>query len=197
MSTKNFNVPNILSVFRLLLVPVAIVLIVKSAAERSQIILTWALACFLLACITDLVDGYVARKFKLISRLGMWLDPLADKLMSLGVVCAFAFSGIMPIWVMIVLLSKELIMLIGGFFIIRNGHNIPSNKFGKIAAFIMNVAVAACFICYIPWWCDYYLYFVYFGLALSVLSMVQYAVKNGKKLFYKAEPKIADEEREQ
>ncbi len=179
MNKSNFNIPNILSVIRLMLVPTTVLLIVN-----DQMI--WALFTFLVACITDLIDGYIARKYDLITKLGIWLDPLADKLMSLAVVITFTVCSIIPMWVLIVLLSKELIMLIGGLFIIKNGFSTPSNKFGKVAAFIMNTAVASCFIYQIPWWNACYTYFLYFGLALSVLSMVQYAVKNGHLLFEKA-----------
>ena len=178
MNTGNFNIPNILSVIRLMLIPVTVLFIVNDD-------MTWALVLFLIACITDLVDGYVARKYNLITKLGIWLDPLADKLMAIGVIVSFVICEIIPFWVIIVLLSKELIMILGGYFIIKNGFTTPSNKFGKIAAFIMNTSIASCFLYKISWWNPYYKYFVYFGLALSVLSMVQYAIKNGHLLFKK------------
>lgn len=190
MKNGNLNVPNILTVIRILLVPAAIILITEN-------MMLWALFVFLAACITDLIDGYVARKYNIITKLGIWLDPLADKLMALGVVITFVFCGIIPAWVIITLLAKEVIMLGGGLIIIKNGFSTPSNKFGKVAAFIMNTSIAACFIYQIEWWNAYYLYFVYLGLALSVFSMLQYAVKNGRLMFKKSDNNIKGEEGEQ
>ena len=178
MSDRFLTIPNILTVLRIILVPVTLILICKD-------LMLWALLTFLVACGTDMIDGHIARKYNMISKIGIWLDPLADKLMALGVVVTFAFCKIIPFWVLFTLLGKELIMLIGGVIIMHNGFSTPSNKYGKIAAFIMNASVAACFIYQLPWWNDYYLYFLYFGLALSVSSMVQYAVKNAHLLFEK------------
>lgn len=184
MKNGNLNVPNILCIIRILCVPLTIVLIAYDH-------MIWSLVSFLFACLTDMVDGHIARKYNIITKLGIWLDPLADKLMALGVIITFSICNIIPYWVLIVLLSKELIMIIGGWLIMRNGFSTPSNKFGKAAAFIMNTSIAACFLYKIEWWNPYYRYFVYFGLAFSVFSMIQYAIKNGHLLFEKKSDNIA------
>ena len=177
---KWFNIPNILTFFRFALIPLVIILVVQNK-------MIWALAAFLIACITDLLDGFIARKYNLISKLGIWLDPLADKCMALAVLITFTFCRIVPFWVTVVILAKEVLMLLGGFFALRNGHSTPSNKYGKIAAFILNVSIAAGFLCNLlyPW----YLYAIYVALAATLIAFAQYAIKNVHLCFEKAPSK--------
>lgn len=158
-----------LTVVRLVCVPVTVVLI-----SHSHMI--WALIVFVFACGTDLLDGYIARKYNLTTKLGIWLDPFADKLMAIAVIITFTACNIIPLWVIIVLFAKELIMLTGGFILLKRGVSTPSNKFGKIAAFLLNVAIGTGF--FFEYWAPYYLYIIYTALLLSVLAMVQYGIKN-------------------
>ena len=88
---KNFNVPNILSMIRLCMIPATVILIVYDR-------LLWGLAVFITAELTDLLDGYIARKYNLITKLGSWLDPLADKLMALAVLITFFTKGLCRRW---------------------------------------------------------------------------------------------------
>ena len=153
----------------------------------------FALLTFLLACATDLVDGYIARKYNLITRLGVWLDPLADKCMAIAVLVTFTFCGIMPPLVIIVVFVKEFLLLLGGLIILRKGFTTPSNKFGKTAAFVLNVAIASGFM--YQYWAPYYLYFTYVALVGVVVAFIQYACKNGRLLFQK-KPADTGEDRE-
>ena len=104
---KIINLPNILALIRLLLVPVVVWLIFQ---ER----MITAMFVFLAACLTDLLDGYIARRYHLITQLGTFLDPMADKLMAVFVIIAFTAKGILPLAVTIVIFAKELLMLVGG-----------------------------------------------------------------------------------
>lgn len=171
-----YTLPNLLSLIRLALVPVTMILIFKMKMKAAFI-------TFIVAELTDLVDGYIARKYHLITEMGKWLDPMADKLMAIGVVLSFTLTGILPLFVVIVLAAKELLMLGGGLMMIRRGNIIPSNTLGKACAFIMNVAIAAGFFYYIPIWKKIYPYVIYTGLAFSVLAMVQYGIKNFDLIF--------------
>lgn len=111
MKEKIWTLPNILSFIRLLLVPATAVLI----AQRE---IMWAFACFLVACLTDLLDGYLARSNGEVTKLGSVLDPLADKLMAMAVLISFAAAEILPLFVVIVILAKEACMLAGGAFLL-------------------------------------------------------------------------------
>ena len=169
-------VPNLLSMIRLLMVPVTMLLIFRAKMITAFI-------TFAVAELTDVVDGYIARKYNMISELGKLLDPLADKLMAVGVLLSFTIVRILPAWVVIVLASKELLMLIGGLFMIKRGFIAPSNILGKMCAFIMNIAIATGFFYFIDAWANIYPYVIYIGLAFSVLSMVQYCIRNFGLMF--------------
>ena len=180
---KIINLPNILALIRLLLVPVVVWLIFQ---ER----MITAMFVFLAACLTDLLDGYIARRYHLITQLGTFLDPMADKLMAVSVIIAFTAKGILPLAVTIVIFAKELLMLVGGVLAAKNNKAVlPSNLFGKIATFIFNTAIGTCFLhAYLY---PFYRWFIYVALAGSVASMVQYAWRSWDKLFPKNEEKKA------
>lgn len=184
MRENNWNIPNILTMIRFFLIPVVVVLIVQQR-------MIWALAVFLIACFTDLVDGYIARSRNLVTRLGIWLDPLADKCMAVAVLITFTFCRIIPPLVTIVVFTKEFLLLLGGLIILRKGFSTPSNKFGKTAAFVLNVAIATGFM--YQYWAPYYLYFIYFALIVVVVAFIQYAWKNGGLLFQKKQASIGKE----
>ena len=173
---KIVNLPNILALVRLLLVPVVVWLLLS---DRTL----WAFVCFLAACLTDLLDGYIARRYQLITQLGIFLDPLADKMMAVWVIVAFTVKGVLPLGVTVVIFVKELLMLLGGLLTAKNSRVVlPSNRFGKIAAFVFNTAIGTCFLHeYLP----FYRVFVYVALAGSVASMVQYAWRSWDKMFPK------------
>ncbi len=180
MNRIPLNLPNILTMIRFALVPAAAVLIYF---DKMVI----ALVVFLAACITDLLDGYIARKRGLITEEGALLDPLADKLMAIFSVIAFTVSGVLPLYILIVLLVKELLMIGGGILLYFKDIVYPANKFGKVAAFTLNTAIAFTFLhhCVAPW----HIYFLCFALAFMLAALGQYAYINIYKRF--KEKKIA------
>ena len=110
------NLPNIITIFRMILIPIFIY-VFHSDIENS---LLWSGLIFLVAGISDVADGYIARKYNLTSKFGAILDPLADKLMSFTVLSTYTFVGLIPVWILILLTIKELLLIIGGgtlFFI--------------------------------------------------------------------------------
>ena len=133
------HVPNILSAFRILLVPdFAIVYFsnIKNAHNLSLFI-------FIVANITDVIDGYIARKYNLITKVGTVLDPLADKLMQLTVLICLTIDGFIPIWLTLVILGLEMGMIIAGSYMYLREHStvIPSNTFGKSATILFALAM--------------------------------------------------------
>ena len=132
------DIPNILTVLRLLMVPQFIYLFFRADS------LLWAGLIFLLAGVTDILDGYFARRLSAVTRLGRVLDPLADKLMQVSAFACLAIARIIPAWVILILAAKELVQLLGGFFVLRLTKDIPSsNKYGKAAsAFFYFVTIA-------------------------------------------------------
>lgn len=130
------NLPNILSVIRIILVP----LFVIAFFAISKWVALWI---FIIAGITDVVDGYIARKYDLITDLGSVLDPLADKLMLISVLTVFTIVGYIPKIVLIIVLAKEFFMIYGGvkFYLLDKRIIIPANKYGKIATATFYVAI--------------------------------------------------------
>ncbi|MDP4088272.1 MAG: CDP-diacylglycerol--glycerol-3-phosphate 3-phosphatidyltransferase [Bacillota bacterium] len=131
------NIPNVLTLFRLFLVPV-FVLVFFSPVNHYLI---FSISIFLLAGITDVLDGFIARKYNLITKWGMVLDPLADKLMLLTVLTCLTINRIIPIWIVGLIAAKEIFMIISGMFLYRKDTVIPSNKFGKASTLLFYLSV--------------------------------------------------------
>lgn len=124
-------IPNILSCIRIALVGVFIAVFFASGSEHKYRI---ALFVFLLAGFTDVVDGFLARRFNWITTLGKILDPVADKLMQCTVLISLAYAKMIGVWFIIPYILKELLMLFGGLFVIKKRKVVVvSNIFGKLA----------------------------------------------------------------
>ena len=135
---KNWNVPNALTVLRMLLIPVFVALYVNGNSYGALIV-------FLAASFTDLLDGMIARKFHLITDFGKLMDPLADKLMVVTALFCQAFSGIIPWVAVLVVLSKELLMVLGGAYMLTKGIVVYSNMVGTVAHCLFIAALVATF----------------------------------------------------
>ena len=125
------QLPNIISGIRLILVPVfAWVFFSGKPLWQAGLL-------YLIAGLSDLLDGYLARRNGWTSGLGKVLDPLADKLLQLtGFVC-LAIRRLIPLWALWIVLVKELLMLSGGSVLLKkDGEVPPSNGFGKFASFV-------------------------------------------------------------
>ena len=133
------TLPNIITIFRIFLVPVY--LYVFFGKTENSILLAGSI--FMLAGISDVLDGYIARRYNLRSKLGAILDPFADKLMSFTVLVTFTIIGLIPLWIVVPMVLKELVMVIGaGLLYLKHGRLvIPSNKYGKIATFSLYAAI--------------------------------------------------------
>lgn len=142
---KVFNIPNILSMFRIVLIPFFALLYFKADAQNTQYYFYASLA-LILSGISDLLDGVIARKFNQITYLGKILDPLADKLTQVVVVICVAIK--LDSWVLtaalMVFVVKEFLMLIGGFIILKNKITLQASKwYGKVATAVFYIVMAA------------------------------------------------------
>lgn len=128
------NIPNFLSMFRIILVPVFVITYFANEGSMK----TWAALVYAFAAFTDFLDGFIARKFSLITNLGKILDPLGDKMMTLAALLCITIDKVIPIWAVIVFFVKESLMGIGGFVILkRAGTEIPQSNFiGKLSTVI-------------------------------------------------------------
>ena len=174
---SNLNLPNALTTLRLLLIPVFIYLMDKNRMMP-------ALAVFVAASLTDIADGWIARRYNLITDFGKLFDPLADKLMVLSVMLMLAIKGIAPWAAICILLAKEALMLLGGLLLYRRNIVVYAMPIGKIAQLVTVVALIACFfhehfVSPVP---PVHLYLLWAGVSLAVISLVYYAKQNGVKL---------------
>ncbi|MDR2530239.1 MAG: CDP-alcohol phosphatidyltransferase family protein [Oscillospiraceae bacterium] len=130
---KKFTIPNLLSIFRLLLVPVFAVTYFDGG-EYSGL---RAVLIYILAGLTDILDGYIARKYKMMSALGRVLDPLGDKLMAFTVLVCITVDETIPPWAVITFFVKEVLMGIGALVLFRKiADTPPSNVFGKTSTVV-------------------------------------------------------------
>jgi CDP-diacylglycerol--glycerol-3-phosphate 3-phosphatidyltransferase len=118
---------NLISLLRVLLLPLAL----ASLRQDGQTCSPATVALLLTAAATDLLDGYVARRFHQVSRLGQVLDPLADKIFLGGLGAALFLWRDFPLWLLAMLLGRDLGIVLAGLFLLRRRLIIPANRFGK------------------------------------------------------------------
>ena len=164
------NLPNALTVLRLLLVPVFAWLYTTGEIHL-------ALGVYALAALTDALDGYLARKLKQITAFGKLVDPVADKLMLLTMLGCLASTGQVPWWLLGGLIVKELYLMIGSLLLLRRKIVVQANMFGKVATFLGVAAI----LCLYPWHDIAALttagrVLLVISLALAVWSVVAYTV---------------------
>ena len=130
-------VPNIISVFRICLVPVFIIAYFTEPGELKLA----AVAVYVVAAFSDFLDGFIARRFQATSSLGKVLDPLGDKLMTISVMACITIDGLIPIWAIIVAVTKELLMAVGGLVLhkVAGVEILPSNIIGKTSTVVFFV----------------------------------------------------------
>ncbi len=126
------NLPNILSVFRIFLVPVFVIIFFSSITDMNY----WAAGVFALAHLTDILDGFIARRWNLITKLGRLLDPLADKLMAFTVLVCIVISNKVLWWAAALFFVKECLMGIGALVLYKRIDDVPSSNWvGKTSTF--------------------------------------------------------------
>lgn len=135
------NLPNLLSTARILLVPLMILL----AAQPGNPAWYAAMVVFMAACITDYLDGQIARNRKLITDLGRFLDPLADKLLVLSALILLTVHGLNPLFLTVTVLAREL--AVDGLRMVAasQGKVIAAGYLGKVKTFSQMLYIILCF----------------------------------------------------
>ena len=136
--TNIWNVPNVLTMIRLALIPVFVVL---HAIGHAKL----ALLVFCIASATDWLDGHIARKHNLITDFGKLMDPLADKLMVCTALIMQGISGVFPIPAILIVVIKECVMIYGSTYMLLKGIVVYSNIWGKLAQFSFILALVLSF----------------------------------------------------
>ncbi|MEO5534817.1 MAG: CDP-alcohol phosphatidyltransferase family protein [Pseudolysinimonas sp.] len=135
VSTRIVTIPNILSFFRLLLIPVFLALLIVNEFG-------WALLVLAVSAVTDFVDGYVARHFNQVTRLGQLLDPAADRLFIFSTLLGLAWQQLLPWWLVAIIIARDVLLLVLGIVLANFGHGpLPVHHLGKMGTFALLFAM--------------------------------------------------------
>lgn len=171
----NLNLPNKLTLLRVILVPVFIVFLY--IGQNNTVFKILALIVFCAASVTDALDGHIARSRNLITNFGKFMDPLADKLLVCSALICFVELGSIPAWIVIIIIAREFI--ISGFRLIASdrGVVIAANKWGK-AKTVSQMITIILLILDIPQIQIVTNIMIIIMTILTVVSLVEYIVKN-------------------
>jgi len=135
VSSRILTIPNLLSFVRLGLVPVFLVFIIVGADLAALIVLV-------VASVTDYLDGKIARRFKLVSRLGQLLDPASDRLFILAALIGLVVRGVIPWWLLVIVFGRDVMLAVLGIILANHGYGpLPVHHLGKIATFALLFAL--------------------------------------------------------
>ena len=173
------NLPNKLTMARVIMIPFFVIFMLTGwGGEASKWI---SLAIFIVASLTDLLDGHIARKHNLVTNFGKFMDPLADKLLVCSAMICLVEMGRIPAWIVIVIISREFI--ISGFRLIAsdNGRVIAASYWGKFkTTFQMIMIILLILDLNYPFSGVVNMVVTYIALILTVVSLIDYIVKNYK-----------------
>ena len=170
------NLPNKLTVLRVIMIPFFVVSLLAFHGE-VRLLRNLAAAIFMVASLTDMLDGKIARKYNLVTNFGKFMDPLADKLLVCSALICLIELGQLPSWMVIIIVSREFI--ISGFRLIaaEQGIVIAASYWGKFKTTFQMIGVVL-LIFNIPALSTLTTIIVWIALALTVISLVDYIVKN-------------------
>ena len=175
------NLPNKLTIFRMIMIIPFVVLLLGGHAgwfgESAALTDLISLGIFIIASLTDLIDGKIARKYNLVTNFGKFMDPLADKLLVCSALIALVEMGRIPSWMVIIIISREFI--ISGFRLVASDNNvvIAASYWGKfkttfqmlmVCLMIANISQLRILTDAVMW----------IALALTLISLVDYLMKN-------------------
>ena len=174
------NLPNKLTVLRVCMIPFFVVMLLLNGGE-NQTYRYIAAAIFIVASLTDMLDGKIARKYNLVTNFGKFMDPLADKLLVCSALICLVDLKQLPAWMVIVIISREFI--ISGFRLVAsdNGIVIAASYWGKFKTTFQMISVIL-LIVRIPALSVLTQICVWTALVLTVISLVDYIAKNHKVL---------------
>lgn len=165
------NLPNKLTLLRIIMIPVFVVLLYLDFPFNNLV----ALAVFILASITDTLDGYIARKYNLITNFGKFMDPIADKLLVTAAMLVFVDWHMMPAWVVIVVVAREFIVSALRLVAANNGRVIAAGWSGKVKTASTMVCICIMLLG-LPQWVNALCSAVI--LVTTAYSGIEYLVKN-------------------
>ena len=172
------NLPNKLTIFRVILIPFFLVFLLVPGIPAGNWI---ALGIFIAASLTDLLDGKIARKYNLVTNFGKFMDPLADKLLVCSALICLTGLGRIPSYMVVIIIARE--FTISGFRLIAadNGVVIAASYWGKFkTTFQMITIIMLVLNLNVPFMNIINTVLIYISLGLTVISLIDYIAKNYK-----------------
>jgi len=165
-------IPNTLTIVRFLLIPFIVISVIQ-----GNFILAFIL--FTISGITDIADGFIARKYNLISNFGKLMDPLADKLTQISMLTMLTIKSIIPVWILVVVILKEVTMVAGASFLYGKDVVVYSRWYGKLATVLFYIAIVTSLIfaefnITTGFWANLDLYLYYLALITTIFALVMY-----------------------
>lgn len=169
------HIPNALTIVRFILIPFIVYFIITGQYIAGFIMLT-------VSGLTDILDGFIARKFNFITNFGKLIDPLADKTTQISVLASLTFKGIVPLWILLIVFLKEFIMVSGASFLYGKKLVVSSRWYGKLATVLFYIAIVSSL--FIEYWntsinlnsplisFDNYIY--YLAILTTIFSLIMY-----------------------
>lgn len=171
------NLPNKLTMFRVILIPFFVFFLLAPYFEGYGNYV--AVAIFIVASLTDLLDGKIARKYNLVTNFGKFMDPLADKLLVCSAMICLIELGLLPAWIVILIIAREFI--ISGFRLIAsdNGVVIAASYWGKFKTTFQMLMVIVLLLNFdIPAFKILGTVLIWIATILTIVSLIDYIVKN-------------------
>ena len=171
---KKENIPNILTIIRFILIPFIFISVITHHYLLAVIIFT-------ISALTDILDGYIARKYNYITDIGKLIDPLADKLTQVSLLLALTILEILPWWILAIVFIKECVMVIAASVLYsRKDVVVYSKWYGKLATCLFYLAIIFSLIINqfnikLSFRIDLYLY--YLAILATIFSLVMYSIK--------------------
>ncbi len=182
---KKMNLPNKLTIFRMILIVPFVLLLLggnegwfgtlfEGNGKAADYI---SLAIFIIASLTDLIDGKIARKYNLVTNFGKFMDPLADKLLVSAAMIALVELNRIPAWIVIVIISREFI--ISGFRLVASDNDvvIAASYWGKFKT-VFQMVMVCLMIAAIPGLQMLTDVIMWIAVALTIISLMDYLLKN-------------------
>ncbi len=176
-----FNLPNILTSIRILLVPILVVVLLTKFDGREFV----GLALFLLAALTDFLDGWIARRWGLITPLGKLLDPAADKILTSAAFISLVELGRAPAWIVVTIIAREFAISTLRSFAAAEQVIIPASWSGKVKTTVQVVAISLLIFWeqMNPFFRSFADFALIVALVISVYSGIEYGFRYAKAFF--------------
>lgn len=164
----NKNVPNIITMLRFVFIPFILVSLYYNNYIIAFILLT-------LSGFSDVLDGFIARKYNLITDFGKLMDPLADKTTQLTILITLGLKHIIPLWILCVIALKEFLMIAGASFLYGKDMVVSSKWYGKLTTVVFYFAIVSSLVIrYYNLNIRYDTYLYYAGIILTIFSLIMY-----------------------